>query len=251
MKRSGVVGYILFVVLFMAIAVAFILISTYLSGQGGARQTVADTSLLPTIIIDAGHGGEDGGTIGKNGMTEKELNLEIAFLLRDMLASRGYDVLLTRSEDILLYDRTVDFKGRKKALDLAARVKIAEERKNCIFISIHMNAFPDEKYSGLQVYYSTNDEHSALLADEVQTLVKNALQPNNNRKTKPAGENIFLLDRITSPAILIECGFMSNPEECKMLCDEEYRKKLAFIISGAIEKYMSNTLEKRNEMLYN
>ena len=244
MKKSGVLNYALFIFVFTAAAIFFLFLSTYLKSEKNTSFTSAEIN-EPLIIIDAGHGGEDGGAVGTNDLYEKDVNLKIAFLMKDMLSSRGYDVLLTRSEDILLYDRNVDFKGRKKALDLAARVKIAQEHENCIFVSIHMNAFPDPKYSGLQVYYSTNNEESKMLADQIQLLVKETLQPNNNRKTKAAKENIFVLDRITSPAILVECGFLSNPEECAALSDAGYLKKLSLIICEAVEKYMSNTLENQ------
>ena len=107
-----------------------------------------------------------------------------------------------------------------------------------------MNSFSDSKYSGFQVYYSVNNDNSKALADTVQNLIKETLQPNNNRKTKP-GNNLFVLDKIYSPAVLIECGFLSNLEECEKLCNEEYRKKLAFIICTATEKYIENTLEMK------
>ena len=139
-----------------------------------------------TLIIDAGHGGEDGGTVGANGEFEKNLNLKIAFALRDMALSAGYDVVMTRTEDILLYDRNVDYKGRKKALDLLARVKIAEKYENAVFVSIHMNSFPNEKYSGLQVYYSPNNPLSEMVAKEIQDSARLYLQKENNRKMQRA-----------------------------------------------------------------
>lgn len=243
MKKYVVLSYVLFILLFLLIAVIFIFLSMRIDLYTPSLILNAPQA-MPTIIIDAGHGGEDGGAIGKNGVYEKELNLEISMLLSSMLTERGYDVVLTRSEDILLYDKNSDYKGRKKELDLAARVEIASNYKNCIFISIHMNAFSDSKYSGLQVYYSSNNANSKILADTVQNLVKEALQPSNNRKTKQ-GDGLFVLDRIESPAVLIECGFLSNYEECEKLCNEEYQKKLAFIISTAIEKYIENTLEMK------
>ena len=187
-----------------------------------------------TLIIDAGHGGEDGGTVGVNGEFEKDLNLKIAFALRDMALSAGYDTVMTRTEDILLYDRNVDYKGRKKALDLLARVKIAEKYEDAVFVSIHMNAFPENKYSGLQVYYSKNHPLSGEIAKDIQDGARLSLQNENNRKIKPAGSNIYLLDRITIPSVLIECGFLSNPEECKKLGEEEYQRALALVIYSAI-----------------
>ena len=237
MKRSGTLEFVFFIVVFAMTAAVFVFFS--LSIKDSSTEVSIKKTSAPTIVIDAGHGGEDGGTVGINGVYEKDLNLDISFFLRDMLTSRGYDVILTRSEDILLYDRSVDFNGRKKALDLTARVEIARKYEECVFISIHMNAFSDAKYSGLQVYYSKNDERSALLAEAIQALIKETLQPMNKRKTKVAGENIFILDKIESPAILIECGFLSNHEECDLLSTNKYKQKLALIISLAIEKYMS------------
>lgn len=204
----------------------------------------ADTSIaLPventiTVILDPGHGGEDGGAVGKNGIYEKNLNLSIAKKVESNLTAWGFSVFCTRNEDILLYDRNEDFKGRKKVLDLAARLKIAKDTENCIFVSIHMNSFPETKYNGLQVYYSPNDPRSAELADLIQNEVRKQLQPTNARKTKQASTNIYLLNRITSPAILIECGFLSNVEECAKLSSEQYREELSYAISCAIADYL-------------
>ena len=115
------------------------------------RDTVAYGAPQLTVVLDAGHGGEDGGARSASGVLEKDINLDIALRLRDLLEANGVAVVLTRSTDVLLYDRDVDYHGRKKALDLAARRKIAEETENCIFVSIHMNAFPQTQYHGLQV----------------------------------------------------------------------------------------------------
>ena len=121
-----------------------------------------------TVVLDAGHGGEDGGAVSASGVFEKDLNLSIAKKLEKLLTSCGISVVMTRTEDVLLYDKTVDYHGRKKALDLAARRKITEETENAIFVSIHMNAFPASQYSGLQVWYSPNNSHSKILAQSVQ-----------------------------------------------------------------------------------
>lgn len=195
---------------------------------------------MPTIIIDAGHGGEDGGAGGKNGIIEKDLNLEIAFLLRDMLRASGINVIMTRTEDVLLYDRNADYMGHKKSLDLRARLDIAKSVPNSIFISIHMNAFPSEKYSGLQVWYSRNNGESKLLAEIIQSTVKAKLQPENNRKIKAADSSIYLLDRAPWAAVLVECGFLSNENEAEKLSDPLYRQSLAFLLFSAITEYSIN-----------
>ena len=208
------------------------------------KETISENAPIaaspPTVIIDAGHGGEDGGTVGVNGVYEKDLNLKIALILDEWLRAEGINTVLTRTEDILLYDKNSDYRGQKKVQDLAARRKIAEQYENAILVSIHMNAFPEAKYSGLQVYYSKNDPTSKMLADEIQKLAREFLQPQNTRKIKPAGENIYLLDRLSCPAVLIECGFLSNPEECTNLSNEEYQKKLAFSIYLSIVNYLNN-----------
>lgn len=185
------------------------------------------------VVIDPGHGGEDGGCSGRDGTTEKDLNLSLSLTLASMLRVGGVDVTLTRTEDILLYDRSVDFKGRKKVLDLAARLDCARAHPDADFISIHMNAFPQEKWNGLQVWYSKNDEKSFTLAKEIQSATQTYLQPDNDRRVKVAGSGIFLLDRAVTPAVLVECGFLSNPEECAALAAPEYQKKLSLVIMYA------------------
>lgn len=186
-----------------------------------------------TIVIDAGHGGEDGGTSSKEGILEKDLNLKVAKKLEEILTSSGFNVVMTRIEDKMLYDPNEDYIGRKKILDMKERVRIASQYENAIFVSIHMNAFPEEKYSGLQVYYSSNDDRSSDLAQKIQSTVHSILQPDNNRKIK-CGKDIFLLDRIKIPSVLVECGFLSNTKEAIMLQNDEYQSRLAFCIFLAI-----------------
>lgn len=191
-----------------------------------------------TVVIDAGHGGEDGGCEG-NGLVEKVLNLDIALSIADMLEKEGLTVLLTRESDVLLYDKNDNYEGRKKALDLRKRVEITENCENPIFVSIHMNYFAQTKYSGLQVWYSKNDSRSRILANLIQSNTKIHLQPNNQRTIKEATSSIFILDNLTCPAVLIECGFLSNKDDAAALSDTEYRQKLASIIFNAIMDYIS------------
>ncbi len=234
--------YIIFSIIFSLVLCLMIFFSTKNERLRNPDIFNADGEVAqkrPIVVIDAGHGGEDGGAVGKNGVYEKELNLIIAQDLRDMLIANGVDVIMTRETDIMLYDRNTDYKGRKKMLDLAARRATAEKYEDCIFVSIHMNAFPEEKYSGLQVYYSGNSALSESLADNIQNTVCKYIQPQNTRQTKKASTNIYLLDRIQSPAVLIECGFLSNSEECSLLCQKEYRQKLTVAIFCGITQYIS------------
>lgn len=205
----------------------------------------ADGGAVPitAVVIDAGHGGEDGGASSASGVVEKNVNLSVAFALRDLFEAAGIPVVMTRTEDILLYDRNMDFKGRKKVLDLAARQLIAERVAGetsaaggtSLFISIHMNAFPAPQYSGMQVWYGAGNTTSQTVANGIQS-ASLSLMPDNRRKTKAAGSNIYLLDRIKTPAVLVECGFLSNPEEADKLATEAYQRALAAVIfAGVVE----------------
>ncbi|MFA6948201.1 MAG: N-acetylmuramoyl-L-alanine amidase [Eubacteriales bacterium] len=201
-------------------------------GGGRAENAIIQNGSRPTVIIDAGHGGEDGGASSASGIVEKDLNLKIAFELRDYLTLCGVDCVLTREDDRLLY--TDYIKGTLKRQDLNNRLAVSREYPDAVFISIHMNTFPDVRCRGLQIYYSPNEPSSADIARAVQSAVKERLQPDNNRRTKPAGSSIFLLNRIESPALLIECGFLSNEAESAALADDISRRSLAFVIGDAI-----------------
>ena len=240
-KRKYLPCFLLFALLFLTVLFLLVLLGQKISTPIPTEaETPAKESSRPVIVIDAGHGGEDGGAVGANGVYEKDVNLSIALFLAEWLRADGYETVLTRSEDILLYDRNSNYHGQKKVQDLATRRKIAEEYESAVFISIHMNAFPEAKYSGLQVYYSKNDPSSQSLAAEIQARTRELLLPDNERKIKAAGENIYLLNRLACPAVLVECGFLSNPEECERLSTEEYQKKLAFSIYLSLVNYLKN-----------
>ncbi len=183
------------------------------------------------IVLDPGHGGKDGGAVSVTGTDEKLLNLDISLSVREYLHVLGYEVILTRENDVEL---THPDGGTRKMQDLKGRLQIALEYPEAVFISIHMNKFPESKYSGLQVYYSPNEPRSFEFAKTVQNTVKETLQPNNNRNVKKADSTIFLLHKIQSPAILIECGFISNPNEAELLDTNEYRVKLSSTIASAV-----------------
>ncbi len=187
-----------------------------------------------TIILDPGHGGEDPGAIDNN-VTEKEINLLVAHKTALFLRLSGYSVIMTRTDDRLLYNDGEE--DRKKYFDLYNRVKIAAGESNAIFISIHMNKFPLESCSGLQTFYSANHPQSANLATMLQDVSK-LLDPNNKRLAKPDLNTIFILKNLTIPSVLVECGFLSNPTEAKLLSTESYQDKLAFAIYCGIIKFL-------------
>ena len=188
------------------------------------------------VIIDAGHGGEDAGAIGVNGVLEKDINLEIARMMRDVLTEKGYTVILTRDEDRLLYAPEENIKGIRKISDLRNRVKIFNSYDSAIAVSVHMNAFSSSKFSGLQIYHSDNAS-SRDLAECIREAVKKDLQPENKRPLKPSND-IYLLKNTLCPIVLVECGFLSNPQECEKLSEKEYQKRLSFSIVCGIIKYM-------------
>lgn len=193
-----------------------------------------------TVILDAGHGGEDGGTQTPSGTLEKDLNLKIAELIKKELEEMGIPVIMTRTEDKLLYDTSVNYKGQKKKLDAAARLKIVEDNPNSIFVSIHMNSYVDPQYSGLQVWYSQNNPSSEPIARLIQDRNNTLFQVGNKRQTKPTGNNIYIMSKIQCPAVLIECGFLSNPREAANLCDSGYRIALSKSLASSIAEYIKN-----------
>lgn len=233
MRSNSLLRFLAFFLLFSLACLGFFSLAQ--RSRGKADNDASSPGLRDfSVVLDAGHGGEDGGAVSESGICEKAINLSIACYLRDYLESSGIRVVMTREEDVLLYDRTVDFHGRKKQLDLLARREIAEMTANSIFVSIHMNAFPSPQYRGLQVWFSPNHSDSALLADRIRDTVQSYLQPENHRPIKQATSSIYLLHHIASPAVLVECGFLSNPEEAALLAKEEYQRELAFLLFCSI-----------------
>ena len=190
------------------------------------------------IIIDAGHGGEDSGAVGVDGTLEKDLNMQLSMLIGEELKSRGYTVVYTRTEDKLLYSEEENIKGIRKISDLKNRCKISFQYDDPVFISVHMNTYGASKYSGLQVYYTDENDESKNLARSIQNNVKNSIQKENTRQTK-AGKNLYILENCNGTGVLIECGFLSNEEECRKLSEKEYQKQLSFAIVCGIIEYIN------------
>ena len=190
------------------------------------------------VVIDAGHGGEDSGAVA-NGILEKDINLDIALDLRDILTACGCRVIMTRTEDKAIYDSSASTLREKKVSDLKNRVSLINGGDNRILVSIHQNKFEQSKYSGTQIFYSKNDPMSFKLAESLRASVTGMLQPDNKRELKPADDGIYILKNAKVPAVIAECGFISNPEEAKKLSDSEYRKKMAFSIACGVLDYMN------------
>ena len=202
----------------------------------GTVETAADPP--PTVILDAGHGGPDGGATGVNGAHEKDLNLSMVILLADLLRGEGVEVILTRTDDSLPITEEQDRSGHRKRWDVTNRIAFTKLYPDALFVSIHMNLYPVEKVSGLQVWYAKT-QGSASLAETVRRRVVSDLQPDNKRQCKQADRSIRLLDSAGCVAILVECGFLSNRAECEKLCSPDYQRELSFSIFCAIMEYVN------------
>lgn len=228
--------------IFIILSLAFSFKSLIEKRKNSSSLPASTNSARMTIVIDAGHGGEDGGAVADDGTLEKDLNLQISKLLCALYELNGIPVRMTRDTDTMLYDHygeLEDYKGQKKLYDLKNRIKITEEYENPVYIGIHMNKFPQKKYSGLTVYYSKNNQDSYLLAASVHDFNKTYLQPGNKREIKCADSSIFILDNIKCPSVLVECGFVSNDKELALLKDEKYQCKLALVLFSSSMAFYS------------
>ena len=196
--------------------------------------TVSKTQ-LPIIILDAGHGGFDGGAVVGD-VVEKDINLNFALEMEPLLRAFGYDVIMTRTTDSGTEDAGLTTIRQKKVSDIRNRLNLIESTKIECFLSMHQNKFSSGKYYGTQVFYGPNNEKSKTIAESVQSSVKSLLQSENNRAVKACDKNIFLMYKTTKPAVLVECGFMSNSEELNKLLQCDYREKLNFSILIGIIK---------------
>lgn len=192
---------------------------------------------MPNVIIDAGHGGEDGGAVVNN-VVEKDINLAISRDTGDLLNFLGYKVTMSRTDDSSLSDDGESIKKRKNN-DMKARLKLFNSDKNNLIISIHQNKFSNSSSHGTQVFYSPNNEKSKVLADCIKLSVKSSLQSDNERESKAAGKGIYLLKNTTQPAVIVECGFISNKEECQLLLDQSYQKQMALAIATGFLDYQN------------
>ncbi len=238
MEKANKTKYFSFyvaVLLFLLISLLFFLIGKNLIRGDLSIASDSEASVRYTVVIDAGHGGMDGGAT-QDGIFEKDLNLLISQKIVSFLELYDVEVVMTRTDDVLLANNSSKHKKRD---DLYNRLKFTEDFEAPIFVSIHMNKFPEAKYKGLQVFYSPNNSYSESVALLVQGNVKEYLQPDNNRSIKCANSSIYLLDRLNCPSILVECGFISNDEEREKLKDEEYQNQLAFVIANSIIEYIN------------
>lgn len=230
MKRIGIYAY-------LGVIVAFLMLI-----QWGNRAISTAVEQQPIrnrtcIVLDAGHGGVDGGATSCTGKLESSFNLEITLRLRDLLHLMGYDTKMIRTTDTSVYTKG-DTIAQQKVSDLKERVRMVNETENAILISIHQNTFSDGKYSGAQVFYGREGE-SEVLAKQLQQALVSSLNPTSNRQAKRA-EGIYLMENIRCTGVLIECGFLSNPEEEAKLRASEYQKQICCVISTVLSELIYN-----------
>ena len=200
-------------------------------------QTAGRVSQFNTVIVDAGHGGADGGAVALDNTAEKDYNLQIALKLRDLLVLNGFEVIMTRTEDVMTCNDGLISLRQKKVSDIHNRFTLTQKYSDAVFVSIHQNKFEDTAQKGTQVFYSANNFKSKILAEEIQKTVISKTQPDNKRAVIKSGTEIYILYHSQIPTVLVECGFISNNEDLNKLKTDEYKTQLAMLIAEGIMKY--------------
>ncbi len=198
--------------------------------ESRAVSTFSNNMSNKTVVIDIGHGGWDPGKVGSMEVLEKDINLQIGEKLKDFFAQSGIKVIMTRTEDIALGDTKND--------DLKKRIEIINTNKADVLISIHQNSYTDESVKGAQAFYFGESEVSKELAEMVQMEIKTSADTSNTRKAK-GGSDYYILKKTSAPAILVECGFLSSPEDSKNLTNDDYQSKIAWAIFKGTTSYLS------------
>lgn len=202
------------------------------------RSTVAIPTSSKVIVIDAGHGIPDEGAQSSRGTTEAETNLKIALKLQNLLEQGGCTVVLTRSDENAIYDLDKTTLREKKISDIRNRVKIGNSASADLFVSIHLNKIPQQQYWGWQCFYNSKNENSIKLAKQVQSNLNEAIQKDNKRVVMKL-DSVYIMKHVEIPITIVECGFLSNPEEEKQLLEDEYQDKLAWGIYNGINDYFN------------
>ena len=236
-----------FLLLLLVIIVAISIISIFFPSSTSKEhdtqtesESVSETEVtnLGTIVIDAGHGGLDPGKVGVNNALEKDINLSIALILKELLSTEGFHIVLTRDSDAIM--APLDSKSPKRD-DLIARTNLIEQTNPIFTISIHQNSFPDASVSGPQVFYYTNSNEGKLLADTIQASLNKQLTPKKERVSQ-FNDAYFLLKNTPTPIVIVECGFLSNAEEADLLIQDSYQQKIAHAIYDGLLTYYHSTL---------
>ncbi len=224
-----------------AVLLTAIIFVTYGIADHAARILVSQSNTSPSsidVIIDPGHGGVDGGAVGVTGSIEQELNLNISLYLKEMLAAEGLNVLMTRSTDISIHSEEAVTIRQKKTSDLKNRLAIINAHPNAIIISVHQNSFTAGYVHGTMIYYGVINKNSKQLAEKVKTAIQ-ILQPDNEKQLKSAGKDLYLMSHAKGPAVLVECGFLSNANDEALLKTETHQRKIAQTIADGVLAYLA------------
>lgn len=231
-KRFGIISTILLISLFV-----------FVFQVASSKQTVQTVSLPVSnkvIVLDAGHGKPDEGAQSCNGTTEAETNLKITLKVQSLLEQSGATVVLTRSDENAIYDLDKTTLKQKKISDIHNRVKIGNESSADIFVSIHLNKISQQQYYGWQCFYKQNDEKSTALAKSLQENLNDSIQKENKRVSMKL-DNVYIIKHVEIPISIVECGFLSNPEEETQLLSDDYQNRLAWGIYNGIMDYFYNS----------
>ncbi len=208
--------------------------------KGSTAQTMSDASDI-VIVIDAGHGGRDGGKVSVDNVTyEKDINLAIAYKLKTYMEAEGITVIMTRETDDGLY---LESDSNKKAADLRRRIEIIDRAAPRLVVSIHQNSYHESYVCGAQTFYYTTSGEGKRLAETIQAQLRLSLDPDNDRQAK-ANNSYYLLKKTTAPIVIVECGFLSNPEEAALLATEDYQDRVAFQIHLGIMQYLNQNSKR-------
>jgi len=206
-----------------------------------ARPASVFASTMPIVIIDAGHGGFDGGAVADDGTLEKDLNLQISLKVEGIAKALGLNVIMVRTEDVGTDTSSGKTIRSRKVSDLKNRLNLMTKFENSIYVSIHLNKFAQSSVHGAQVFYAPKVETSDALANEIQESISKYVQTDNTRLIKPSTTDAYLLYNATNPAVIIECGFLSNANDLSNLKNDEYQSKIAFsIVCGVLNYFSSN-----------
>ncbi len=215
---------------------------------GDNEQVPENQVAVKTVILDAGHGGEDPGAVGNlSGLREKEVNLNIVMLTKELLEKDNYKVILTRDSDKLNYSTDTDNILQKRREDLTTRKEIMDNSGADIVVSIHLNKFAQTKYHGAQVFFPPNSPDSQKLANEIQSSIRLNVDNANERVALVKKDPIIILKNLKTTTVVVECGFLSNIDEEKKLGTEDYQKKLAAAIKGGVDNYFKGNGEGSNK----
>ena len=245
MKKFGVLREKIPFLALLSCCVVVLAISGAVKSAEESKSTMAEASGKQVILLDAGHGGIDSGGIGINGVYEKDINLSIVKNLGSLLTLSGYDVVYTRTEDISIYDNGVEGIRNQKVSDMENRLEIVERYPESIFLSVHQNQYTDKAYFGGQMFYTTNNSGNFRLATIMQNKFAE-LQTGNDREVKLIDNNLYLFKDTKQPALLIECGFLSNENDAANLSSPEYQKKVAFTIFSGLTEYLKEVENKES-----